>query len=250
MHQVIAAVSMDLFPCVCTALGAGLVFFVGHKENPEARRSMLGLAAGVMLAASVFSLLLPAIADSRAQGESPWLASTVGLVAGAAGLLLLEGLAGNLLQGGPGHSGRVIFAIALHNLPQGMAVGLTGALAVQGDANYLAGAIALSLGIGLQNIPEGMAVSFPMRQAGASRLRSFLVGTASGLVEPLGAALGGILVGSLARFMPWLLSVAAGTMVCVCAQEVIPQAAEDGKAGIFCVVLGFAIMMALDVALG
>lgn len=246
----IAAISMDLFPTICTAVGAGFVFFVGNKDTPEARRSMLGLAAGVMLAASVFSLLQPAIEQASAQGKSGWLAASAGLVLAAAGLLLMEQWAGRLLAGGKGHSGRVIFAIALHNLPQGMAVGLTGALALTGDPNTVAGAVALSLGIGLQNIPEGVAVAFPVRQAGASKAKAFAVGTASGLVEPLGAALGGALAGSLLGAMPWLLSLAAGTMVCVTAQELIPQAAEDGKAGIFCVVLGFAIMMALDVALG
>ncbi len=150
-----------------------------------------------MLAASVFSLPQPAIEQASAQGKSGWLAASAGLVLGAAGLLLMEQWAGRLLAGGKGHSGRVIFAIALHNLPQGMAVGLTGALALTGDPNTVAGAVALSLGIGLQNIPEGVAVAFPVRQAGASKAKAFAVGTASGLVEPLGAALGGALAGSL-----------------------------------------------------
>ena len=241
-----AALYMDLVPCACTALGAGLVFFTKEaKAGASPCRGAMGLAAGVMLGASVFSLLLPAVQAGRPRS----LAAALGLVLGAGGLLLVEKLAGSLLAGGPGRSGRVVLAIALHNLPQGMAVGLCGALAAQGAADSLSGALALSLGLGLQNIPEGAAVSLPVRRAGASRGRAFAVGAASGLVEPLGAVLAGALAGRLAGAMPWLLGLAAGTMVCVTTQEMIPQAAAEGKRGILCVVAGFAGMLALDILL-
>ena len=143
-----------------------------------------------------------------------------------------------------------MLAVTLHNLPEGMVVGLAAALAAGGEAEYLAGVMALSLGIGLQNLPEGAAISLPMRQAGASRLKSFAGGVASGLVEPLGGVLAAALAVWVAGWMPWLLSMAAGAMITVTAQEMIPDAAEEGAGGIISIVLGFALMMALDVALG
>ena len=138
-----------------------------------------------MLAASVWSLLLPAIA--RSEGRAAWVPPALGLILGAVGLLRLEDAAGQLLAGGPGHCGRMVLAVTLHNLPEGMVVGLAAALALHGDADAVSGALALSLGIGLQNIPEGAAVSLPLTQSGRTRGQSFAAGAASGLVEPLGA---------------------------------------------------------------
>ena len=250
MQQLYLVLGLTLFPAACTALGAAAVFLVRGKGSPSARRCMLGLTAGIMLAASVFSLLLPAIERAGEQGHPPWAAASLGLVAGVLGLLALERAAGGMLAGGSGHSGRVVLAVTLHNLPEGMVVGLAVALAAGGQKEAVAGAAALSLGIGLQNIPEGAAVSLPVRQSGQSRLRAFWAGAASGLVEPVGAALAGLLAGLVTGVMPWLLSLAAGAMICVTAQELIPAAAERGSAGVVGVALGFALMMALDVALG
>lgn len=251
MNQIVAAVSMTLFPCLCTILGAGLVFLVGHEQSQGARRSMLGLAAGIMLAGSVFSLLLPSIEEARAMGKNAWLAPSVGLVAGVLFLLIAERLAEELLEERAGHSGRVVLAVALHNLPQGMVVGLAAAMGTMGQPDASAGAMALSLGIGLQNIPEGAAISLPVRQAGATRLRAFGAGVASGLVEPLGAAIAGALAGyMLASMMPWMLSLAAGAMLCVVVQEMIPQAVEEGSIGVLAIAIGFALMMALNITLG
>lgn len=159
--------------------------------------------------------------------------------------------AGTLLTGaGAGHCGRMVLAVTLHNLPEGMVVGLAAALALSGEADAMSGALALALGIGLQNIPEGAAVSLPLLQNGESRKRAFGAGLASGLVEPLGALLALALAGWVQAALPWLMSAAAGCMVCVTAQEMIPEAVEaDEPAGVISVVLGFALMMALDVAL-
>lgn len=216
-----------LLPACCTTVGAAGVFLMRPTQEPKTRRMLCGMAAGIMLAASVWSLLLPAIQRAEEGPLPAWLPPTAGLVIGAVGLLRLEQAAGTLLTGaGAGHCGRMVLAVTLHNLPEGMVVGLAAALALSGEADAMSGALALALGIGLQNIPEGAAVSLPLLQNGESRKRAF------------GAAL------------PWLMSAAAGCMVCVTAQEMIPEAVEaDEPAGVISVVLGFALMMALDVAL-
>lgn len=168
---------------------------------------------------------------------------------GAAGvfLLRLESMAGQLLQRG---KSRMVLAVTLHNLPEGMVVGLAAALALSGEPDAVSGALALSLGIGLQNIPEGAAVSLPLAHSGRTRLQAFGAGAASGLVEPLGALAAFALAGWVQAALPWLMSAAAGCMVCVTAQEMIPEAVEqDEPAGVVSIVLGFALMMALDVAL-
>lgn len=214
------------------------------------QKMLSGLAAGIMLAASVWSLLLPAIERSESGVLPAWLPPALGLCLGAVGLLRLEQAAGGLLSAGPGRCGRMVLAVTLHNLPEGMVVGLAAALVLAGEENALSGALALSLGIGLQNIPEGAAVSLPLRQHGQSRAQAFWAGTASGLVEPMGGLAALALAGWVSATLPWLMSAAAGCMVCVTAQEMIPQAVEgDEPAGVVSVVLGFALMMAMDVAL-
>ena len=210
------------------------------------------MAAGIMLAASVWSLLLPAI-ERAERGPSgpggsrprrgllwgPWGCCGWNSAGRAAGL-----------RPGPGHCGHMVLAVTLHNLPEGMVVGLAAALALEGSPEAVSGALALALGIGLQNIPEGAAVSLPLLRSGQSRGRAFLAGAASGLVEPLGGLLALAVAGWVSAALPWLMSAAAGCMVCVTAQEMIPQAVEpDESAGVISIVLGFALMMALDVAL-
>ena len=228
MNRIIFTLGVWLFPAACTALGAAGVFLLRRQTRPATRRILCGMAAGIMLAASVWSLLLPAIA--RSQGRAAWVPPALGLILGAVGLLRL--------------------AVTLHNLPEGMVVGLAAALALHGDADAVSGALALSLGIGLQNIPEGAAVSLPLTQSGRTRGQSFAAGAASGLVEPLGAVLAFVLAEWVGAALPWLMSAAAGCMVCVTAQEMIPEAVEpDEVAGVISIVLGFALMMALDVAL-
>ena len=250
MNIYLFAAVILLLPALCTALGAAGVFLVRRADEPRTRRMLCGMAAGIMLAASVWSLLLPAI-ERAEQGPLPaWVPPAVGLLLGAVGLLRLETLAGRLLNAGPGRCGRMVLAVTLHNLPEGMVVGLAAALALQGEPEAVSGALALALGIGLQNIPEGAAVSLPLAQAGQGRRKAFCAGAASGLVEPLGALLALALAGWVSAALPWLMSAAAGCMVCVTAQEMIPEAVEqDEPAGVISVVLGFALMMALDIAL-
>lgn len=250
MNGIFLVAAVLLLPACCTAVGAAGVFLMRSTQEPRTRRMLCGMAAGIMLAASVWSLLLPAI-ERAERGPLPGLLPpAAGLVIGAVGLLRLEQAAGRLLCSGAGHCGRMVLAVTLHNLPEGMVVGLAAALALHGDADAVSGALALSLGIGLQNIPEGAAVSLPLTQSGRTRGQSFAAGAASGLVEPLGAVLAFVLAEWVGAALPWLMSAAAGCMVCVTAQEMIPEAVEpDEVAGVISIVLGFALMMALDVAL-
>lgn len=250
MQTVSCTLGALLFPTLCTALGAAGVFFLRRQPGPRLQRALLGFAAGVMLAASVWSLLLPAIQRAESGCLPAWVPPAAGLCLGALGLLWLEHKAGDLLVGGAGHCGRVVLAITLHNLPEGMVVGLAVALAFQGSEDSLAGALALSIGIGLQNIPEGAAVSLPVRQAGASRAKAFGAGAASGLVEPAGAVLAALLAAPVAGALPWLLSMSAGAMLCATLEELVPAACGRGRAGTAALAVGFAVMMALDVALG
>lgn len=250
MEERLFVAGIVLLPAVCTSLGAAGVFLLRRHTPQCTQRVFTGMAAGIMLAASVWSLLLPAIERAQGQGIPAWIPPAVGLILGAMGLLQLERAAGELLQEGIRPGGRMVLAVTLHNLPEGMVVGLAAALALSGQPEAVSGALALSLGIGLQNIPEGAAVGFPLVNSGCTRKQAFGAGVASGLVEPLGAILAFVLAEWVGAALPWLMSAAAGCMVCVTAQEMIPQAVEaDESAGVMSVVLGFALMMAMDVAL-
>ena len=250
MEQIVFTLWVLLFPAACTALGAAGVFLLRRPAQPCTRRILCGMAAGIMLAASVWSLLLPAIERARQQMTEGGVLPVSGLVLGGVGLLRWEDAAGQLRAGGTARGGRMVLAVTLHNLPEGMVAGLAAALALSREPDALSGALALSLGIGLQNIPEGAAVSLPLAHNGRTRGQAFAAGTASGLVEPLGALLAFALAEWVSAALPWLMSAAAGCMVCVTAQEMIPEAVEpDEAAGVISIVLGFALMMALDVAL-
>lgn len=189
MNQIVFTAWVLLFPAACTTLGAAGVFLLRRQSRPCTQRILCGMAAGIMLAASVWSLLLPAIQRGQTLPLPAWIPSAVGLVLGAVGLLQVEQFAGQLLAGGAGHGGRMVLAVTLHNLPEGMVAGLAAALALTGEPDAISGALALSLGIGLQNIPEGAAVSLPLAHNGRTRSQAFFAGAASGLVEPLGALL-------------------------------------------------------------
>lgn len=239
------------FTFLMTTLGAALVFFLSDQPKPNFQRVILGFAAGVMTAASVWSLLIPAI-DQGAVGLPDWLPAAVGMLIGVGFLAGLDALLPRLQQKAkrqdPSWRQTVLLstAITLHNIPEGMAVGLAFALATQGDG--FAGAVALATGIGIQNFPEGTAISLPLRQAGWSRRKAFLGGAASGIVEPIFGVLVVLLAGFAQPLMPLFLSFAAGAMLYVVVEELIPQA--HSKAGTCGFVVGFLIMMVLDVALG
>ena len=246
---------------LATSLGAAMVFFFRDKVNPHFHRAFLGFAAGVMIAASVWSLLIPAIEMANDQGGLPgWLPAAGGFVLGALFLWLLDNLLPHLHPGSaspegmPAHLRRttmLVLAVTLHNIPEGMAVGLSFGMAGGSSVVTVAAAMALAVGIGLQNFPEGAAISLPLKQEGMSRGRAFLYGTLSGVVEPIAGVLAVAIAGSVTPFMPWLLSFAAGAMIYVVVEELIPEAnlGEHSHVGTWGVIAGFVVMMILDIAL-
>ena len=246
------------FTFLMTALGAATVFFFRSRPDPTVHRIFLGFAAGVMIAASMWSLLIPAIEEAEAMGMVGWVPAAGGSVLGIAFLLAMDALLPQLTPESFRHLGRrtplLVLAVTLHNIPEGMAVGISFALASQGDTPaQLTAAVALALGIGIQNFPEGAAIALPLRQEGLSRAKSFWMGALSGVVEPIFALLTVLMVGSLQPLMPWLLSFAAGAMLYVVVEELIPGAhLEDhsSRGGTLGVMAGFLLMMILDVALG
>ena len=239
------------FPFLMTTLGAAVVFFFAEAPRPQFQKAMLGFAAGVMTAASVWSLLLPAIDRAADVGLPGWLPAAVGLLCGVVFLAALDAALPRLRRGRDEDPSRrqstlLMAAITLHNVPEGMAVGLAFALAEAGEG--MAGAAALAMGIGIQNFPEGAAISLPLRQEGYSRRRSFALGTLSGAVEPAAGILAALAAAGVRPAMPWLLSCAAGAMLYVVVEELVPQA--QSRTGTCGFVGGFLIMMILDVALG
>ena len=236
------------FTFLMTALGAATVFFFARKVCERAQGALLGFAAGVMMAASVWSLILPAIEQTEAEGRlPPFLPAAAGIVLGALTLFLLDELV-RRRGGGEVHSDFLLLsAITLHNIPEGMAVGLAFALAgVQGG---LAAAAVLALGIGVQNLPEGLAVALPFRASGLSRGKSFALGALSGAVEPVFGMLAALMMGAAQSALPGMMAFCAGAMMQVVFAEMIPQAAKT-RAGAAGVMAGYTLMMALDLALG
>ncbi len=262
-NPVVLALFATLFTWGVTAAGASMVFFF-KTINQRILNSMLGFAAGVMIAASFWSLLKPAIEMSEANGGIPWVPAVIGFLSGGLFLFLVDKLLPHLHLGleidkAEGiktswqRSVLLVLAITLHNIPEGLAVGVAfGALASNSDPATIAGAVALAFGIGLQNFPEGAAVSIPLRREGFSRTKSFLYGQFSGLVEPLAGVLGAYLVLMIKPMLPYALSFAAGAMIFVVVEELIPESQAGDKTDLSTAgaMIGFATMMLLDVALG
>lgn len=259
----IQALLAGTFTWMVTALGAALVF--ARRTLPTGLLdAMLGFAAGVMIAASFWSLLLPAIEIAESQGVPPWLPAAVGFLAGAGFLRLTDqvlphlhvGLPRAAAEGPPTHWKKttlLVLAITLHNIPEGLAVGVAfGAAGIDGDPAKLAAAVALALGIGLQNFPEGVAVALPLRREGVSAWKSFSAGQLSAVVEPVAALLGALAVQTVTQLLPYALAFAAGAMIFVVVEELIPEAQQGGRTDLatLATVLGFTVMMVLDVALG
>ena len=252
-----------LIPFLGTTLGSACVFFMKKSLGDLVQRSLAGFAAGVMVAASIWSLLIPAIEQSAALGKLAFFPAFAGFWLGVLFLLALDHLIPHLHVGSEQAEGpksrlarttMMVLAVTLHNIPEGMAVGLAFAMAAQhgGGAGTLSAAAALAIGMGLQNFPEGAAISLPLRQEGMSRRAAFLRGCLSGIVEPvfgIGMVLAAPYIGHL---MPWFLSFAAGAMMYVVVEELIPEArlGEHSNAGTLAVMAGFLLMMVLDVALG
>lgn len=239
-----------------------MVFLVRRQSSHTLHRLLLGFAAGVMIAASMWSLLIPAIERAEEMGMTGWVPAAGGSALGIVFLLAMDYLLPHFTPASfhckkgktsPRRTALLVLAVTLHNIPEGMAVGISFAMAAQtGDPALLTAAAALALGIGIQNFPEGAAIALPLHQEGISRARAFGMGTLSGCVEPIFGVLTVLAVGSIQPLMPWLLSFAAGAMLYVVVEELIPEAnlCHGGHTGTLGVMAGFLIMMILDVALG
>ena len=262
-HPVFQAFLATCFTWFVTALGAAMVFFFKEIDR-KVLDGMLGFAAGVMIAASFWSLLNPAIELSEEMGIIPWVPPLVGFLAGGATLRIIDKLLPHLhpglglaeAEGVKTHwrkSILLVLAITLHNFPEGLAVGVAfGAIGADIPSASLAGAAALAIGIGLQNFPEGTAVSVPLRRSGLTRWKSFLYGQFSGAVEPIGGVIGALAVIVMRPLLPYTLAFAAGAMIFVVVEDAIPESQLSGNTDIATLgaMLGFAAMMTLDVALG
>ena len=251
-----------LIPFLGTSLGAGCVFFMKKSLSNTVQRALTGFAAGVMVAASVWSLLIPAIERSAGMGKLAFLPAVLGFWVGVLFLLALDHIIPHLHANsgqpeGPKSQLRrttmMVLAVTLHNIPEGMAVGVVYAGYLAGDGQITAaGALALSLGIAIQNFPEGAIISMPLRAEGMKKSRAFAGGVLSGAVEPIGAVLTILAAGLIVPALPYLLSFAAGAMLYVVVEELIPEMSQGRHSNIGTVffTLGFSVMMLLDVALG
>lgn len=251
-----------IIPFVGTSLGAAMVFFLKNEMKPLLQKTLLGFASGVMIAASVWSLLIPAIDMAENQGSVAWLPAVVGFLFGIGFLLFLDSVIPHLHmdaekpEGAKSKLGRntmLVLAVTLHNIPEGMAVGVLFAGMLAENAGIsAAGAFALSIGIAIQNFPEGAIISMPLTGNGVSKRKAFSYGVLSGVVEPIGAVLTILLTSLIIPVLPYILSFAAGAMIYVVVEELIPEAqtGEHSNLGTIGVALGFSLMMILDVALG
>lgn len=242
-----------LIPFAGTAFGAAGVFFLKETPGGRSQKLLFGFAAGVMMAASVWSLLIPSMTMSEHMGTWAFVPAVLGFVVGVAFLLMMDRIFPVPEEENAQATCRLLWAVTLHNLPEGMAVGVAFAgAAAQNDGLALAGAFALAVGIAVQNIPEGTIISMPMKSTGMSRGKSFLAGVLSGAIEPVGAV-GAILLSRFAvPVLPYLLAFSAGAMICVTVSDLIPQAsgASTQKLGVISFSVGFLVMMTLDVVLG
>ena len=251
-----------LIPFLGTTLGSAMVFLMKNKMNTKVQKLLLGFASGVMIAASIWSLITPSIEMAEEQGIVSWIPAATGFLFGIIFLLVLDSIIPHLHLNSKKPEGikaklknttMMVLAVTLHNIPEGMAVGVVfaGVLA-QNTTITLAGAFALSIGIAIQNFPEGAIISMPLKNEGMSKPKAFLYGTLSGIVEPIGAIITILLTGIVTPILPYLLSFAAGAMIYVVVEELIPesQVGEHSNIGTIGVAIGFVIMMILDVALG
>lgn len=251
-----------LVPFLGTTLGAATVFLMRNEMNKKVEKILLGFASGVMIAAAIWSLIIPSIDMAEEQGKVAWIPTAIGFLLGIVFLLTLDSLIPHLHLESDKPEGikfklkkttMMVFAVTLHNIPEGMAVGVTFAGAILGNTGItIAGAMALAIGIAIQNFPEGAIISMPLKSEGMSKSKAFLYGTLSGIVEPIGAIITILLINTVVPILPYLLSFAAGAMIYVVVEELIPesQAGEHSNIGTIGVAIGFVIMMILDVALG
>lgn len=251
-----------LIPFLGTTLGSAMVFLMKDKINPKVQKLLLGFASGVMIAASIWSLITPSIEMAEEQGIISWIPASIGFLLGIFFLLALDSIIPHLhliskktegIKAKLKNTTMMVLAVSLHNIPEGMAVGVVFAgVLSQNTTITLAGAFALSIGIAIQNFPEGAIISMPLKNEGMSKLKAFLYGTLSGIVEPIGAIITILLTSIVIPILPYLLSFAAGAMIYVVVEELIPesQIGEHSNIGTIGVAIGFVIMMILDVTLG
>ncbi len=251
-----------ILPFGGTILGAATVLFIKDNHTKVVRNILLGFASGVMVAASVWSLLIPAMEVSAPMGNLAWVPAVVGFLLGIAFMLLLDMVTPHLhldserpegVRSKLGRSSMLILAVTLHNIPEGMAVGVVAAGALMGEAGLsFAGALALAVGIAVQNIPEGAIISLPLRASGNSRGRAFAYGAMSGVIEPVAAILTILFIEHLMGIFPYMLAFAAGAMIYVVVEELIPESHGEEHSNLPTIgfAIGFALMMVLDVALG
>lgn len=258
ISEIIKGISI---PFIGTALGAACVFFMVGEINGKLKCALNGFAAGVMTAASVWSLLIPAMEQSEHLGKLSFIPAVVGLFAGVLFLQITDIILAQLHKrdvsvanaDSPKHSSMLMFAVSLHNLPEGMAVGVIYVGLMLGNEGITAaGALAVSIGIAIQNFPEGAIISMPLRTSGKSKTRSFVYGVLSGIIEPIGAVITILFAWLVVPLLPYLLSFAAGSMLYVVVAELVPEMYEDDRShmGTWMFSIGFAVMMLLDVALG
>ena len=249
-------------PFLGTVLGSAMVFLMKNKINNKVEKLLLGFASGVMIAASVWSLLIPSLDMAKEQGNVTWVPAAIGFLLGIVFLLALDSLIPHMhlnTEKPEGMKAKVkkeimlVLAVTLHNIPEGMAVGVVLAGSLLGSTGIsMAGALVLAIGIAIQNFPEGAIISMPLKSEGMSKAKAFAYGALSGIVEPIGAIITILLTSTVVPILPYLLSFAAGAMIYVVVEELIPesQAGEHSNIGTIGVAIGFVIMMILDVALG
>lgn len=250
-----------LIPFIGTSLGAAAVFLMKNKVSPKIEKTLLGFASGVMIAASIWSLLIPSMEMAEEQGKIAWLPALIGFFAGVLFLLAIDSIVPHLHLNADKPEGvksrfskisMMLFAVTIHNIPEGMAVGVAYAGAASGNSGMtVAGAFALSIGIAIQNFPEGAIISLPLKGEGISKGKAFLLGILSGVVEPIGGLITILLASRIVALLPYMLSFAAGAMFYVVVEELIPEAhsGDHSNLGTIGAALGFALMMVLDVAL-
>ena len=242
-----------LIPFIGTNLGSLLVFFMKKDMSERIKKIIIGFASGVMIAASIWSLIIPSVEMSKNMGKLNWIPASVGFMLGIILLILINRLANKIESKNSKKVNMLLFSVTLHNIPEGMAVGVCFAGFLTGNSTIiLAEAFVLSIGIAIQNIPEGAIISMPLKMDGMSRTRAFICGMLSGIVEPIAAALTILLTKFVVPILPYFLSFAAGAMIYVVSEELIPEMHEGKKSslGVIGLMLGFLAMMILDITLG
>lgn len=254
MENILYSMAGILIPFIGTTLGSSLVLFMKKNLTEKFTKMIVGFAVGVMIAASIWSLILPAVEMSQEQGKIAWLSASLGLIAGVVFLIVINKLSDKFQKEGKGKKPNMLMlSVTLHNIPEGMAVGVCFAGFLAGNAGIaFIEAIVLALGIAIQNIPEGTIISMPLKMSGTDKKKAFLYGVLSGIVEPIAAIVTILLTNIVVPILPFLLAFAAGAMIYVVVEELIPEMHEGTKStlGVIGTTIGFVIMMVLDIALG